>query len=77
MKRSHRSRHFNSRSAEIFECFDLGDGKQSSDPSGIFVSYHSTGQSSNRYHEALSAVLARNPIPGNNYWAEHVIGTNP
>lgn len=49
------------------------DDKVSSTLSGMFMSYHTT----NTYHRPLSDILAIYPIPGNNYWAEHVIGTNP
>lgn len=51
----------------------LVDDKISSTLDGIFMSYHTT----NTYHRPLSDVLAVYPIPGNNYWAMHVIGTNP
>ena len=51
----------------------LVDDKISSTLDGIFMSYHTN----NTYHRPLSDILAIYPIPGNNYWAEHPIGTNP
>lgn len=51
----------------------LVDDKISSTTDGVFFSYHTT----DTYHRPLSDILASYPIPGNNYWAMHVIGTNP